>query len=239
MINKSPILEVGNIHVFYGLFEAVKGVTFEAFENETVALIGPNGHGKSTILKTISGLLTPSSGKIIFYGKRIDKLNPLNIVKMGMVQVPEGGHLFSEMNVMENLLLGAYIPEAWKRRHNNLERVFQLFPILKERKDQLASTLSGGERRALAIGRGLMSSAKFLMLDEPTLGLAPKLSEEVMMKIREIRKDISMILVEENIRFVSELADRIYLIEKGKVTLQGTCNEILNNSYVKKTYLGM
>ncbi len=234
------MLEVSDIHVNYGLFEAVKGVTLNVHDEELVAIMGPNGHGKSTLVRAISGLVRVKKGKIEYNGNRIDKLKPPDIVKMGVIQVPEGGHLFPEMTVKENLILGAYTTEAWKNREENMKKVLNLFPILKDRMNQLCLTLSGGERRAVAVGRGLMSSAKLLMLDEPSLGLSPLLAQELIKGIKKIKDTgISIILVEENTRYVRELADRIYLIEQGKVVLQGKKKEVLENNYVKKAYLGI
>lgn len=234
------MLEVSDIHVNYGLFEAVKGVTLNVHDKELVAIMGPNGHGKSTVVRAISGLVRVKKGKIEYNGNRIDKLKPPDIVKMGVIQVPEGGHLFPEMTVKENLILGAYTTEAWKNREENMKRVLNLFPILKDRMNQLCLTLSGGERRAVAVGRGLMSSAKLLMLDEPSLGLSPLLAQELIKGIKKIKDTgISIILVEENIRYVRELADRIYLVEQGKIALQGEKKEVLENKYVKKAYLGI
>jgi len=234
------MLEVSDIHINYGLFEAVKGVTLNVHDEELVAIMGPNGHGKSTLVRAISGLVRVKKGKIEYNGNRIDKLKPPDIVKMGVIQVPEGGHLFPEMTVKENLILGAYTTEAWKNREENMNKVLNLFPILKDRMNQLCLTLSGGERRAVAVGRGLMSSAKLLMLDEPSLGLSPLLAQELIKGIKKIKDTgISIILVEENTRYVRELADRIYLIEQGKVVLQGKKKEVLENNYVKKAYLGI
>ncbi len=234
------MLKVEDIHVFYGLFEAIKGVTMSVKEGETVGIIGPNGHGKSTILKAISGVNPPRKGEMTFRNKRIDNLKPQEIVNMGIIQVPEGGRLFPEMSVMENLLLGAYAGEAWKRKEANLETVFQLFPNLKGRENQKCNTLSGGERMAVSIGRGLMAAANLLMLDEPSLGLSPKLAQEVLRKIDEIKETgLSMILVEQSTRYVSEVADRIYLIENGRVELEGSRDEVLENKHVKESYLGV
>lgn len=234
------MLEVNDLHVFYGLFEAVKGVSLNVKENELVALIGPNGHGKSTIIRAISNLVNIKNGEIKFNGNRIDTLKPHEIVKMGVIQVPEGGHLFPEMTVKENLMLGAYTSEAWKIRDKNVQKVLEMFPILKDKMGQSCSTLSGGERRAVAVGRGLMSAAKLLMLDEPSLGLSPLLAQVLMKRIQDIKATgLSIILVEENTRYIQELADRIYLIEEGKVAMHGNRDEILEKSYIKKAYLGV
>jgi len=234
------MLEVSDIHVYYGLFEAVKGISLNIREKELVAIMGPNGHGKSTLIRAISGLVKIKGGKIEYNGKKIDKLKPPDIVKMGIIQVPEGGHLFPEMTVEENLLLGAYVPGAWRKRKENIQIVLDLFPILKDKMDQICLTLSGGERRAVAVGRGLMSSAKLLMLDEPSLGLSPLLAKELIKGIKKIKDTgIAIILVEENVRYIRELADRIYLVEQGKVTLKGKKDQVLENKHVKKAYLGI
>ena len=234
------VLEVKDLHVFYGHFEALNGLSFRVEENEVVALAGPNGHGKSTTLHSILGLTDIRRGTILFQGKHIENELPVNIVKMGVILVPEGGNLFPEMTVLENLLMGAYHPNAWKKRHDNLTRVFELFPMLEKIKDRLCMRLSGGERRAVAIGRGLMSSAKLLMLDEPTLGLAPVLVKNISEKIKEIKDTgMTIILVEENIRYVSELSDRIYLVNKGKIALEGKADKVLKDSVFREAYLGL
>jgi branched-chain amino acid transport system ATP-binding protein len=233
------MLEVNDVDVFYGVFQALWGVSLKVHDHETVSLFGPNGHGKTTILRTISGILTPWRGDIKFDGKDISKMPSHEIVKMGIVQVPQGRRLFPEMTVIENLKLGAYISDAWKKKEENLERVYQLFPRLKERKNQKCKTLSGGERQMVAIGRSLMSSARLLMLDEPSLGLAPKLLLELMEKIKKIKETgISVILVDQNIRYITALTDRMYLIENGKVALEGRKEDMFENEYVRKTYLG-
>jgi len=234
------MLEVNNIHVFYGLFEVLKGVSLTVGEGETVGLLGPNGHGKSTIINTISGILVPHSGTIKFDRSYIHQMPPHKIVEIGIVQVPEGRKLFPEMTVLENLKMGAYTSHAWKEKDKNLEKAFDLFPMLKEKKDQKCLTLSGGERQAVALARGLMSSAKLLMLDEPSMGLAPKLAKEVLEKIKEIKKSgVSILLVEQNVLYITDVADRMYLIEQGKVALEGKRDMILSNKYVKEAYLGV
>jgi branched-chain amino acid transport system ATP-binding protein len=234
------MLEVNDLHVFYGQFEALTGLSFKVEENEVVALAGPNGHGKSTALHSIIGLTDIRSGTIQFQGKSIEKESPVDIVKMGVILVPEGGHLFTEMTVQENLIMGAYHPNAWKNRNENLRKVYDLFPMLETIKNRLCLRLSGGERRAVGIGRGLMSSAKILMLDEPTLRLAPVLVNNITEKIKEIKETgMTIVLVEENIRYVSELADRIYLVNKGKVALEGEADKVLKDSRFKELYLGL
>ena len=234
------MLEIDGINVFYGAFQALRCVSMRVDEGESVGLFGPNGHGKTTILKTISGLLVPRMGSVVFNGTVINGFSPERIVQLGIIHVLQGSHLFSEMTVIENLALGAYVPSAWPKREESFARVFELFPSLKERRHQRCSTLSGGERQMVAIGRGLMSSARLLMLDEPFLGLAPKLSEEIMKRIVAIKETgISMIVVEQNVVYVTRLSDRLYLMEKGEVTLEGNKEDILANEYVKDAYLGL
>lgn len=233
------MFELHEINVFYGAMQALWNISLRVDDNEVVGLIGPNGHGKTTILKTISGLLTPATGLIKFDGKIINKTSPVERVKMGIIQVPQGQHLFPKMTVVENLKLGAYTDSAWKEKDRNLKMVFNLFPILKERKDQKCSTLSGGERQMVAIARGLMSSAKLLMLDEPSMGLAPKLADELFEKIREIKETgISMILVEQNVVVATQLTDYMYLVENGSISLEGRKEQIIKNKYVMQAYLG-
>ncbi len=234
------MLKVSNVDVLYGTAQALWKVSFEVGEGETVAIIGSNGAGKTTILKTISGLLRPASGEITFFGKRIDKLPPHHIVEMGIIHVPEGRRLFPHMSVIENLELGAYTKAAREKMDETLEKVFEMFPVLKERKRQMAGTLSGGEQQMLAVARGLMARPKLLMLDEPSLGLAPKLVLRVFESIKEIKQmGVMVLLVEQNVYHALELADRAYVLETGRITLKGTGKELLNNEYVKRAYLGM
>jgi len=234
------MLEVHKIDTFYGEFRVLKEVSLKVNDGELVVLFGPNGHGKSTLLKTICGLLKPSSGYVKFNGIEINKLPIQKIIEMGLVYIPEERHLFPQMTVMENLKLGAYNINAWRKKAENLDYVFQLFPRLKEREKQLASTLSGGERRMLAIGRGLMSSPKFLAIDEPSLGLAPNLTMDVFNKIDEINKrGVSVILVEQSVTQAAELADRVYVIEDGRIVFEGGKEEALSDEHVKKVFLGI
>jgi branched-chain amino acid transport system ATP-binding protein len=233
------MLEMHEVDAFYDSFQALSGVSLEVHDHEMIGLIGPNGHGKTTILNAISGLV-PIKGSIVFDGKRIDKLAPHEIVEMGIIHVPQGAHLFPEMTVLENLKMGAYTVGAWKTKDESLRRVFELFPKLDSLKNRKCLTLSGGERQMTAIGRALMSLAKLLMLDEPSMGLAPKVSHELLRRIAEIKDSgISMILVEQNIVYAGELAERIYLIEKGKVALERSGKEVLQDKEVRKAYLGM
>jgi branched-chain amino acid transport system ATP-binding protein len=234
------MLEVSNLSVFYGKSQALRDVSLKINEGEIVALVGTNGAGKTTLLNTISGLLRPASGSVEFLGKRIDGLAPHRIVQLGISQIPEGRKLFAEMTVEENLELGAYASAAWKRRKESLEWVYNLFPVLKERKKQLASKLSGGEGQMLAIGRGLMSSPRLCMFDEPSYGLAPKLFTEVLAVTRQLRQQgITIFLVEQNVRQTLETADRAYVLENGHIVLEGKGKELLQNELVKKAYLGL
>jgi len=234
------MLEVDKINTFYGQFQALKEVSVKVGDGELVVVFGPNGHGKSTLLKTICGLLTATSGSIKFLGEQINGLPTEKLVEMGLVYVPEERHLFPEMTVLENLKLGACNRNALAKEKENLDYVFQLFPKLKEWRKRPASTLSGGEARMLAIGRGLMSNARFLALDEPSLGLAPNLRIDVFNKIKEIKESaISVLLVEQNVTEASKLADRIYLIEDGRIVFEGKKEEALSNEHVKEVFLGI
>jgi branched-chain amino acid transport system ATP-binding protein len=235
-----PMLDVKDLVVTYGDMLIIKNLSMYVNKGEIVGIIGPNGHGKTTLLKAISGLVKPKSGKIFFENVDLTKMPPHKIVELGIVQVPQGAKLWPKLTVEENLLLGAYVSNAWKKRKENLEMVYKLFPALKERRNKLCSTLSGGERQMVAIGRGLMSSAKLLTLDEPSLGLAPLIRRALLEKIPEIRDmGVTLVLVEQNVVFASEFSDRLYLIEEGKITLQGSKDEVLSNNYVRKAYLGV
>jgi len=215
-------------------------LSFNVDEGEVITIVGSNGVGKTTTLRAVAGVLHPRSGGITFLGKRIDAVPAHKIVEEGIAHIMEGRKLFSYMTVRENLELGAYTPRAWKRREKTLEWVHELFPILKEREKQLAGTLSGGEQQMLAIGRGLMSMPKLLMLDEPSLGLAPKLVLLVFDIIRRINKEgVTVLLVEQNVHHALTLANRGYVLETGRITLEGKGKELLENPLVKKAYLGM
>jgi branched-chain amino acid transport system ATP-binding protein len=234
------MLELTNINTAYGELQVLWDISLKVEEGEIVFLIGPNGHGKTTILRTISGLIKPKSGTVRFNSTEIQKLSPRKIVERGIIHVPEGDHLFPRMTVLENLKLGAYTDKAWKSKEHNLRRIFHLFPVLDERQNQLVWSLSGGERRIVSIGRGLMSDAKLLMIDEPSLGLAPKTTNEVYQKIEEIKDaGINLLLVEQNINFVSNLANRVYLIESGKVAIEGKPGTVLSDESLKGAYLGV
>jgi len=234
------VLEISNLDVFYGKSQALRDVSLRVDEKEIVAMVGANGAGKTTLLNTISGLLRPASGGVEFLGKRIDRLAPYKIMKLGICQIPEGRKLFADMTVGENLEMGAYTSEAWKRKEKTIEEVYQLFPVLKERRKQSAKKLSGGERQMVAIGRGLMSNPKLCMFDEPSYGLAPKLFSEVLEVIRRLReRGITVFLVEQNVRQTLEAADRAYVMENGQIVLEGKGKDLLQNEQVKTAYLGL
>ena len=234
------MLEVNNISAFYGKIQALWDVSLNVNEREIVALIGANGAGKSTLLHTISGLLRPASGSITFLGQRIDGLTSHAIVELGISHIPEGRRLFVEMSVCENLEMGAYPKDAWKRKGETLKQVYDIFPILKERERQLARTLSGGEQQMLAMGRGLMSRPKLCIIDEPSNGLAPRLVLEVFQIIKSLREQgITILLIEQNVRHTLEIADRACVLENGRVALGGTCDELLKSDHIRKAYLGL
>jgi len=234
------VLEVSKLNVFYGKSQALRDVSLRVEEKEIVALVGTNGAGKTTLLNTISGLLHPASGSVEFLGERIDRLAPHKITQLGICQIPEGRKLFSEMTVGDNLEMGAYSSAAWKRKKETLEQVYQLFPVLKERRNQSAKKLSGGERQMVAIGRGLMSSPRLCMFDEPSYGLAPKLFSEVLEAIKRLREQgITIFLVEQNVRNTLEVADRAYVLENGHIALEGKGKDLLQDERVKKAYLGL
>ena len=233
------MLNVENISVHYGMIQAVKGISFEVNEGEIVSLIGANGAGKTTILRTISGLVRPSKGTILFEGKNIEKETSPKIVASGLVQVPEGRHVFTGMTVMENLELGAFLYKDKKESQEILTTVFDRFPILKERKNQDAATLSGGEQQMLAMGRALMSRPKLLLLDEPSMGLAPIFIKEIFSIIEEIKNQgTTVLLIEQNAKMALGIADRGYVLETGKIVLEGSGPELLNSPDIQKAYLG-
>ena len=234
------MLAVSNLNVFYGKSQALRDVSLKVEEKEIVALVGINGAGKTTLLNTISGLIRPASGSVEFQGQRIDRLAPHRIMNLGICQIPEGRKLFSDMTVGENLEMGAYSSEAWKVRKETVEQVYQIFPVLKERRGQSAKKLSGGERQMVAIGRGLMSNPRLCMFDEPSYGLAPKLFSEVLEVIKHLREQgITIFLVEQNVRQTLETADRAYVLENGRIILEGASKDLLQNEQVKTAYLGM
>ena len=234
------LLEVDHIQADYGGVVALHDVSFAVAEGEVVSIIGSNGAGKSTTLRTISGQLRPSRGSISFWGQRIGGLPPHRIAELGIAHVPEGRKLFSRLSVMENLLVGSYSARARAEEQATIERVFQMFPRLRERATQRAGTLSGGEQQMLAIGRGLMLQPVLLMLDEPSLGLAPKLVDEIFATIRVIADEgMTILLVEQNVRESLELADRAYALQTGRTVLAGTGAELLDSDLVREAYLGL
>ena len=232
------MLQVDHINVYYGAIHAIKGVSFHVDEGEIVTLIGANGAGKSTTLQTISGLLRSRTGSIEFCGENISKLPPHKIVEKGLAQVPEGRRIFLQMSVQENLDMGAYT-QSGAGVGEDIERVFEQFPRLKERRRQIAGTLSGGEQQMLAIGRALMSRPKLLMLDEPSMGLAPILVEQIFEIIQSLHKSgTTILLVEQNAQMALSIADRAYVMETGAISLSGTGRELAESDQVKKAYLG-
>lgn len=233
------LLQVEDLAVNYGVIQAVKGVSFEVMKGEIVSLIGANGAGKTTILKTISGLLRPASGKIIYEGQEIQKRKSQKIVSGGISQVPEGRHIFPGLSVMENLQMGAFLRTDRGELKKDYDAVFDRFPVLQERKNQDAATLSGGEQQMLAMGRALMSKPKLLLLDEPSMGLAPIFINEIFDIIQEIQKQgTTVLLIEQNASKALSIADRGYVIATGNILMSGTGKELLANEDVQKAYLG-
>ena len=233
------MLEVKNLSVHYGMIQAVRNVDFTVNEGEIVSLIGANGAGKSTILKTLSGLIHPSEGEILYLGENIASTSAKKIVEKGLVQVPEGRHVFPGLTVKENLELGAFLRKDKEEIQKDMEAVFERFPILKERKDQDAQTLSGGEQQMLAMGRALMSRPKLLLLDEPSMGLAPIFIREIFKIIQEIQKtETTVLLIEQNAKMALSISNRAYVLETGSVVLSGTGQELLESDEIQKAYLG-
>lgn len=234
------MLKVDHLSVHYGVIQAVKDVSFEVNEGEVVTLIGANGAGKTSILRTISGLVRPSAGEISFLGKEIQKEPARKIVASGLSQVPEGRHVFPGMTVLENLELGAFLRRDREENQKNLKKIFDRFPRLEERKSQDAATLSGGEQQMLAMGRALMSQPKLLLLDEPSMGLAPIFIQEIFDIIQDIQKQgTTVLLVEQNANKALAIANRGYVLETGKIVLSGTGEELLASEEVRKAYLGI
>ena len=233
------MLTIDNINVYYGAIHALKGISVEVNEGEIVTLIGANGAGKSTILRTISGILKPKTGKIIFEGKEIAGMAAQDIVKLSISQVPEGRRVFANMTVLENLELGAYIRNDKKGIKEDIEKIFDRFPQLTQRRSQLAGTMSGGEQQMLAMGRALMSRPRLLLLDEPSMGLAPLLVKEIFSIIKEINASgTTVLLVEQNAHMALSIANRAYVLETGRVTLAGDAKELAASEAVQKAYLG-
>lgn len=233
------LMNLSNLQAGYGKVPILQDCNLFINEHETVAVIGPNGAGKSTLLKTISGLLKPFSGQVTFEGKDITGLAPDQVIRRGIAYIPEGGRPFPNMTVLDNLYMGAYTNRQ-NLKNGGIDELFQLFPILKSRSQQYARTLSGGERQMLAIARGLISKPKLLMLDEPSLGLAPKLVDEIYDKIRKLKETgLTVLLVEQNTGYALELADRGYVLENGGIVMSGLCQELSNSDHIKKAYLGI
>jgi len=233
------MLKISNVETFYGKIQALRGVDLDVNDGEIVSLIGSNGAGKSTLLMTISGVNKAKRGNIVFNGKNIENKQPHKIVDMGICQVPEGRRIFSRLTVEENLRLGAHANEKGKYFENDIKEVYDLFPVLSDRKTQRGGTLSGGEQQMLAIGRALMSKPKVLLLDEPSLGIAPKLVNQIFLSIKNINKEknVTIFLVEQNAKKALELADRAYVLVNGKVTIKGSGQELLKNKDIQAAYL--
>jgi branched-chain amino acid transport system ATP-binding protein len=235
----NQVLQVKDLSSGYGKVTILRDINFQIEENEVVAIIGSNGAGKTTLLKTISKLISPFAGEIIFEGQNITKFPPHLISQAGITHVPEGGKLFPNMTVYENLLMGTYRNRK-KIKSNTLEEIYEIFPILKKRENQLARTLSGGEKKMLSIGRSLASQPRFLMLDEPSQGLAPKLVDDIYQKLSILKKKgLTMLLIEQNINYALQFAERAYVLENGKIVMEGNSKELLNSEHVKKHYLGI
>ncbi|MCR5215753.1 MAG: ABC transporter ATP-binding protein [Lachnospiraceae bacterium] len=233
------MLEVKDIEVYYGMIQAIKGISLEVNEGEIIALIGANGAGKTTSLHTISGLLTPKKGSIMFNGVDITKVPAHKIVSMGMAHVPEGRRVFAELSVYQNLKMGAYTRKDKKEIEDTLAMVYDHFPRLKERRNQLAGTLSGGEQQMLAMGRALMSQPKIVLMDEPSMGLSPIFVNEIFDIIEQIASEgKTVLLVEQNAKKALSIADRAYVLETGSITMEGKASELLNDDSIKKAYLG-
>lgn len=233
------MLEVKDLQVYYGMIQAIKGVSFHVEEGEVIALIGANGAGKTTILHTISGLLTPKQGAVTFEGKDIVRMPGHKIVSMGMAHVPEGRRVFAQLSVLQNLKLGAYTRRDKAEIQHTLQTVFERFPRLEERQNQLAGTLSGGEQQMLAMGRALMSHPKLILMDEPSMGLSPIFVNEIFDIIQQVSKSgTTVLLVEQNAKKALSIADRAYVLETGNIVLEGKASELLNNDSIRKAYLG-
>jgi len=239
-VSPQALLNVSHIDVFHGTFQALWDVSLEVRVGEMLALIGANTSGKSTLLDTISGLLHPAKGQIEFDGKDITRLDPYQIVELGITQIPEGRGIFPDVTVLDNLVIGSYSRKARSKREQNLKKVYEHFPVLNERKRQTAKTLSGGEQQMLVIGRGLMADPKLMLIDEMSLGLAPIVINELFRALKEIReRGITILFVEQNVRRTLQEADRAYILETGRVVLSGTAGELREEVQVKKAYFGI
>lgn len=233
------MLEVKDLEVYYGVIQAIKGVSFHVDQGEVIALIGANGAGKTTILHTVTGLLAPKKGSVYFEGKEITKMPAHKIVSLGMAHVPEGRRVFAELSVYENLKMGAYTRKDRSEIEATLEKVYERFPRLKERRNQMAGTLSGGEQQMLAMGRALMSRPKIILMDEPSMGLSPIMVNEIFDIIRSVSESgTTVLLVEQNAKKALSIADRAYVLETGKIVLEGKAKDLLEDDSIKKAYLG-
>ena len=234
------MLKIEKVNAGYGDVTVLWDINIALEAGKTLAIVGSNGAGKSTIMRTLCGLVSPSAGSITFDGKNISKMAPHDIVKLGIVYVPEGRRLFNKLSVMDNLLVGSYLPQNRKKRAENLERVFEMFPKLHERREQKAGTLSGGEQQMLAIARGLMSCPKGLMLDEPSLGIAPVIVDKLFEIIAQLKKENMTILIsEQNVGRVLDIGDDAIVVQSGRIVMSGTCEEIKKSDMIQKAYLGM
>ncbi len=234
------MLKINDINIFYGKLQALWDVSLEINEGEIVGLLGANGAGKTTLLKAICGVLNPPTGSIEFQGKNIKGLAPHSIAELGISLVPEGGRVFPLMTVRENLEMGAYPSNAWNKKEDMFGEIYDIFPILKEREKQLASTLSGGERQMLAMARSLMSRPRMCMFDEMSYGLAPQIVTRVFKTIKDLNeKGITVLLIEQNVKDTLEIADRAYVMENGQIKMKGSCEELSKNDYIRKAYLGI
>lgn len=233
------MLEVKDLQVYYGMIQAIRGVSFHVEEGEVIALIGANGAGKTTILHTVSGLLAPKTGNVLFEGTELTKIPGHKIVSMGMAHVPEGRRVFAQLSVLQNLKMGAFTRKDKEEISNTLKMVFERFPRLEERQNQLAGTLSGGEQQMLAMGRALMSHPKIILMDEPSMGLSPIFVNEIFNIIQEVSKGgTTVLLVEQNAKKALSIADRAYVLETGSIVLEGKASELLKDDSIKKAYLG-
>jgi branched-chain amino acid transport system ATP-binding protein len=234
------MLSLANISAGYGSFQALFGVSLDVNAGEAVGVIGPNGAGKTTLMRVISGLIAPTEGEMAIEGQPITGLPAHKIIERGIAHVPENRRLFPRLSVEENLRIGAFIPEARARFAEQLERVYSLFPRLKDRRDQLAGTMSGGEQQMCAIGRALMSRPKLLLMDEPSAGLAPLVVQQVFDLVHRIREDgLTVLIVEQNVQQVLDVVDRAYLLEVGRIKLSGTAGELKDNSFIRQSYMGL
>jgi branched-chain amino acid transport system ATP-binding protein len=234
------MLDIENVSASYGMVQILRDISFHVKEKEIISIIGPNGAGKTTLVKTIMGLLQPKKGTIRFKGEKIEKLPPYEIVKRGLILIPEGRDIFPRMTVEENLKLGAYTANGENTVREAKEKVYQIFPVLKKKEKALAQTLSGGEQQMLVICRSLMANPQLLILDEPSLGLAPIIVEKVLDTVRKINEEgVTILLVEQNIRDSLDVADRGYVLEQGKIILEGKSSELLCNNHIKQVYMGL